>query len=152
LTTGSQGNEVHVLVGVVEREDGKVLLARRPAGKHMAGFWEFPGGKRQADESPLTALRRELEEELGVEVLTAEPLTVLTHDYPDRCVRLDVWCVGRYSGAIVAREGQELQWVELSRLAQSGLLPADGPIVDALHVRRKSLGLKRAGCRQQSAS
>jgi len=104
---------------------------RRP-GTDLAGFWEFPGGKRRLGETPLAALRRELSEELGIDVLAAEPWLALAHDYPDKRVHLDVWRVLHYAGTIVPRESQLLEWVAVDRLAGLPLLPADLPIVVAL--------------------
>jgi 8-oxo-dGTP diphosphatase len=132
LKDDAAAREVRVLVGVLERGDGLVLIGRRPKGKHMAGYWEFPGGKRRSGERRFDALKRELAEELGIEVLEAEPLVDLTHDYPDRRVLLDVWRVRNYAGEIAAQEGQELRWVDPRKLAASDLLPADQPIIDAL--------------------
>ncbi|HEU4617188.1 MAG TPA: 8-oxo-dGTP diphosphatase MutT [Gammaproteobacteria bacterium] len=123
---------VEVLVGLIEDADGRVLVNRRRPGTHMAGFWEFPGGKRTAGETRLDALKRELDEELGITVLEAIPVLEVRHDYPDKSVALDVWRVLRYSGEPFAREGQELRWVETGALGEIGLLPADAPIVDAL--------------------
>lgn len=119
-------------MGIIEDAEGRILVNRRRPGTHMAGYWEFPGGKRAAGEPRLDALRRELDEELGITVLEAAPLLELRHDYPDKRVSLDVWRVLRYAGAPFAREGQELRWAEASELAGIGLLPADAPIVEAL--------------------
>jgi 8-oxo-dGTP diphosphatase len=123
---------VHVLVGLIRAADGRWLVNRRRPGTHMAGFWEFPGGKRGADESRLEALRRELDEELGIEVLAATPWLTLVHDYPDKRVLLDVWRVVRFRGEVTAREGQQCRWVAAEALEDLGLLPADRPIIDAL--------------------
>jgi len=123
---------VHVLVGLLVDEAGRWLVNGRRAGTHMAGFWEFPGGKSQPGEEPLAALSRELDEELGIEVLEAAPLLELVHDYPDKRVRLDVWRVLRYRGEVTAREGQALRWVSLSDFAGLALLEADWPIVERL--------------------
>jgi 8-oxo-dGTP diphosphatase len=120
------------MVGLIRDGRGAWLINQRPAGKDMAGFWEFPGGKRMAGEEPLAALRRELAEELGVEVVAAEPLLELVHDYPGKRVLLDVWLVLERAGTPEAREGQRLRWVSSQQLADAGLLPADRPIVDAL--------------------
>ena len=123
---------LHVLVGLIGDEHGRWLVNQRRPGTDLAGFWEFPGGKRHAGETPLAALRRELGEELGIEVLAAEPWLELVHDYPDKRVRLDVWRVLKYSGVVTAREAQLLDWVSADRLAALPLLPADVPIVAAL--------------------
>lgn len=121
-----------MLVGILEDADGRVLVNRRRPGTHMAGFWEFPGGKRAPREARFDALKRELAEELGVKVLAASPLIELVHDYPEKRVRLDVWRVERYAGEPHGREGQAIQWVLPNALHDIGLLPADAPIIDAL--------------------
>ena len=125
---------VHVLVGLIGDADGRWLVNRRRPGTDLEGFWEFPGGKLAAGEERFAALRRELNEELGIELLSAEPFMELVHDYPQKRVRLDVWRVLRYRGSICACEGQELTWAALGDLARIGLLPADRPIVAALEA------------------
>jgi 8-oxo-dGTP diphosphatase len=126
------GSAVHVLVGLICDAEGRWLINSRRPGTDMEGFWEFPGGKSCAGEERFDALRRELNEELGIEVLQAVPLIELVHDYPHQRVRLDVWRVLNYRGAIGAREGQLLRWVAAEQLEDAGLLPADRPIVAAL--------------------
>jgi 8-oxo-dGTP diphosphatase len=111
---------------------GRVLIAERPAGKHMAGRWEFPGGKVAPGESEQAALARELREELGIGVIEAHPMMRLTHRYPDRDVELSMWVVGRYSGEPRALDGQRLKWVERRQLAGEDILEADRPFVAAL--------------------
>lgn len=123
---------VHVLVGLIADERGRWLVNQRRAGTHMAGLWEFPGGKRQPGETPFAALRRELDEELGIEVIDAEAWFELAHDYPDKQVRLDVWRVRRYGGEVVPREGQTLRWITVDEFAELPLLEADWPIVERL--------------------
>ena len=129
-------DEVHVLVGILEDADGRVLVNQRRPGTHMAGFWEFPGGKRASGEGRRQALDRELAEELGIEVRDALPLLELSHTYPEKRVRLDVWLVARYAGEPRGLEGQPLKWVPVDELLDVGLLPADAPIVHALQQRR----------------
>jgi 8-oxo-dGTP diphosphatase len=111
---------------------GKVLIAERPAGKHMAGRWEFPGGKVAAGESEEAALVRELEEELGIAVTGARPMMRLTHRYPDRDVELSLWVVEGYRGEPRALDGQRLKWVERAQLGREDILEADRPFVAAL--------------------
>ena len=123
---------VDVVVGLINDTNGRWLVNCRPPGTPLAGSWEFPGGKKEPGEEPLAALKRELHEELGIEVLEAEPLLVLEHDYPDKRVRLDVWQVLRYRGEIAAREGQPLRWVTVAECCELSLLPADWPIVERL--------------------
>ena len=127
---------MHVLVGLIGDAHDRWLVNRRRPGTDLAGFWEFPGGKLAAGEEPFAALRRELSEELGIELLAAEPFMELVHDYPGKRVRLDVWNVLRYRGIVEAREGQALAWVAAADLPQWDLLPADRPIVAALADRR----------------
>lgn len=113
---------------------GRVLLAERPAGKHLAGGWEFPGGKLQVGEGRLAGLRRELDEELGIDGVAAHPLIRIAHRYPDRDVLLDVWAVTRYRGEPEGRDGQALRWCAVGALGTAGLLPADRPVVTALRL------------------
>jgi 8-oxo-dGTP diphosphatase len=130
----SDRDPLHVLVGLIGDAAGRWLVNQRRPGSDLAGFWEFPGGKLKPGETPLAALRRELSEELGIEVLSARPWFAFVHDYPDKRVRLDVWRVLDYSGAISAREAQRLDWVPADRLAALPLLPGDLPIVAALRA------------------
>ena len=114
---------------------GRVLIAERPAGKHMAGRWEFPGGKVDPAESEHAALERELREELGVELDTAEPFMRLSHAYVDRDVELSLWLVSGYRGTPQPLEAQRLKWVPPALLAQEDILEADRPFVEALQAR-----------------
>ncbi len=114
---------------------GQVLIAERPAGKHMAGRWEFPGGKVDPAESERQALERELREELGVEVESAQPLMRLSHRYDDRQVELSLWVIGGYRGTPAPRERQRLKWVAPARLADEDMLEADQPFIAALAAR-----------------
>jgi 8-oxo-dGTP diphosphatase len=123
---------IHVLAGVVRDDNGNILIAQRPAGKHMAGMWEFPGGKRREGESPESALSRELDEELGLSVTKSRPLIRYTHEYPDRHIDLDVRLVTDFKGQPRGREGQALDWVRPEHLMACGLLPADRPVATAL--------------------
>lgn len=130
---------IHVVAGALWR-DGQILIAQRPPGKHMAGGWEFPGGKLLAQEPPLSGLVRELQEELGITVQLAEPVAQCRHDYPDRRVLLDLWLVTQFHGEPQSLEAQPLRWVAAAALPAAGLLPADAPLVAALldHVATRS--------------
>jgi 8-oxo-dGTP diphosphatase len=138
---------VHVLVGLLTDGGGRWLVNQRRAGTHLAGRWEFPGGKSEPGEAPIAALRRELAEELGIDVLDAHPWFELLHDYPDKSVRLDIWCVRRYRGEVAAREGQLLKWVTLTELTSLPLLDADWPIVERLATARIPEELSRSRAR-----
>jgi 8-oxo-dGTP diphosphatase len=123
---------IDVVVALIRDSNGRVLVSRRRPGSHMAGFWEFPGGKRGSGEAARDALGRELDEELGIRVLSAEPFMSLDHEYPDRDVALDVWTVSAFDGEPRPLEGQQLDWVAPRGLREIGLLPADLAIVDRL--------------------
>jgi 8-oxo-dGTP diphosphatase len=123
---------IRVVAAVLRDGCGRVLIAQRPPGKHMAGYWEFPGGKIAPGESSEAALARELAEELGVSLRRCHPLLQLRHDYPDRVVELDVFVVDDYGGEPAGLEAQALKWVAAAQLAGEALLPADRPIIEAL--------------------
>ncbi len=131
--------KICVAAGVIQRHDGRVLVARRQPGKHMAGAWEFPGGKIKPPESPRQALDRELHEELGLKVRQARELMSYEQQYPDRLIELHFFAVEEYRGAPRSREDQELAWKFPERLGELGFLPADRPLVDLLIQQTASL-------------
>ena len=114
--------------------DGRVLLAQRPAGKAMAGLWEFPGGKVNPGETPENALIRELAEEIGIDVTASclAPFTFASHSYPDFHLLMPLYVCRKWSGIPVAREGQRLTWVRPARLGDYPMPPADAPLVAML--------------------
>jgi 8-oxo-dGTP diphosphatase len=114
--------------------DGRVLLAERPAGKYLAGTWEFPGGKVLSTETPEVALIRELEEELGVSVHESclAPFTFASHGYPEFHLLMPLYVCRKWQGIVVAREGQRLKWVRPAQLADYPMPPADKPLVAML--------------------
>ena len=116
--------------------DGRVLLARRPEGKSMAGLWEFPGGKVEAGETPEAALDRELREELGVEICVPclAPLSFASHAYDDFHLFMPLYILRKWDGIARPREGQELAWVRPARLRDYPMPPADAPLVAALET------------------
>ncbi len=126
--------ELHVAAGVLVDAEGNVLIAQRPAGAHMAGAWEFPGGKIAAGETPLAGLVRELQEELGIELRYARHLMRYAHTYPEYKVWLYIWTVLRWDGTPEGLEGQPLKWLKPTQLMASGLLPADEAIARALQA------------------
>jgi 8-oxo-dGTP diphosphatase len=125
---------IHVVAAAVIDAAGRVLIAQRPTGKHLAGGWEFPGGKLEPGEERLAGLARELREELGITIATPRPLMRLRHAYPSREVLLDIWVVRRYSREPHGLDGQALRWCTQDELATAELLPADKPIVAALRL------------------
>jgi 8-oxo-dGTP diphosphatase len=114
--------------------DGRVLLARRPEGKPMAGLWEFPGGKVHPGETPEAALIRELGEELGigVEASCLAPFTFASHPHPEGHLLMPLFLCRKWEGAVRAREGQALAWVRPQRLRDYAMPPADKPLVAML--------------------
>lgn len=111
--------------------DGRVLLAERPAGKSMAGLWEFPGGKVEAGERPEQTLIRELNEELDIVVNESclAPLTFASHAYPDFHLLMPLYVCRRWEGIVRAREGQKLVWVRPNQLKAYKMPPADEPLI-----------------------
>jgi len=114
------------------RGDGRVLLAQRPAGKAYAGYWEFPGGKLEAGESPRAALERELHEELGLVVRRAAPWLVQTYVYPHAHVELNFFRVFSWDGEPVGHDGQAFAWQTPGRFDVAPLLPANTAVLRAL--------------------
>lgn len=120
-----------VVVGIIQDPTGRVLVARRPLTKVGGGLWEFPGGKVGAGESEEAALRRELDEELGIIIGRCEPLPHFRAD-PPPSVSLSFWRVHDYHGVPYGREGQDVRWCALDGLAALPFLPADLPIFPRL--------------------
>ena len=111
--------------------DGRVLIAQRPAGRPMAGLWEFPGGKVEVNETPEATLIRELQEELGIIVNEAclAPLTFASHGYADFHLVMPLYVCRRWDGLVRAQEGQDLAWVRPNRLKDYPMPPADVPLI-----------------------
>ena len=125
-----------VLVSAVALIDseGRVLLAQRPAGKSMAGLWEFPGGKVEPGELPEHALVRELKEELGIDTWKSclAPLTFASHSYPEFHLLMPLFVCRKWEGIAHGREGQSLAWVRPDRLRDYPMPPADLPLIPIL--------------------
>jgi 8-oxo-dGTP diphosphatase len=126
---------MHVMAGVLLDDEGRVLLAQRPAGRHQAGMWEFPGGKIEPGETPEAALARELEEEIGVTARHATPLIQVPHEAVGHVLLLDAWVVDQWEGEPRSLEGQALQWLLPTQIDPAVLRPADTPILQALLAR-----------------
>jgi 8-oxo-dGTP diphosphatase len=123
---------LRVVAAALYDANGRVLIAERPPGKHMAGRWEFPGGKIAEGEGEREALARELEEELGIRMRSGRALLALTHEYDEYGVELSMWVVDGYDGEPRGLDGQKIKWVEPAALADEDMLEADRPIVEAL--------------------
>ncbi|MDP2061795.1 MAG: (deoxy)nucleoside triphosphate pyrophosphohydrolase [Phaeovulum sp.] len=114
--------------------EGRVLLAERPAGKSLAGLWEFPGGKVEPDETPEAALIRELHEELGIETWQSclAPLSFASHAYADFHLLMPLFACRKWGGIAHAREGQRLAWVRAADLRNYPMPAADLPLIPIL--------------------
>lgn len=132
---GLHEHRLHVVAAaIVDPVQRKVLLARRPDDKHMGGLWEFPGGKVEPGENSFAALRRELHEEIGIDISAAEPLIAVPWDYPARSIVLDTWCVTAFQGEPHGREGQPVRWVSFDELTALDFPSANRPIITALRL------------------
>ncbi len=127
--------------------DGRVLLAKRPPGKAMAGLWEFPGGKLGPGETPEAALIRELKEELGIDVSQSclAPVTFASHPYETFHLLMPLYVCRMWDGTVVAREGQTLAWVRPARMGDYPMPPADTPLVATLRDLLSARGSTRQG-------
>jgi 8-oxo-dGTP diphosphatase len=122
---------IHVAVGVIYNSD-KVLITKRTAKQHLAGLWEFPGGKLKENEDVISALNRELYEELGIVVKNAKQFTTISYDYLDKKVLLDVWKVSEWSGEPASRENQEIAWSGIRELNKYKFPEANKHIIQTL--------------------
>ncbi len=134
LRNNSSNDYIHVVAALIwqPHSNHSLLISKRQTGKHLEGFWEFPGGKMEAGETPLQALRRELREELGIIALEVDPCQQVLHHYPDQNILLDVWEVKSFQGSVVAREGQELKWVAVDQLVRYRFPDADLPVLETI--------------------
>ena len=123
---------LHVVAAVITNKRHEILIARRSQTSHQGGLWEFPGGKLEPGETPAQALRRELQEELGIEIAQFSPLLTVHHQYPDQAVFLDVWRVWEWQGQPVGMEQQPICWVLPERLSHYEFPEANWPIVRAI--------------------
>lgn len=126
---------LHIAVGVIfDRSGNNLLLSKRHENVPQGGLWEFPGGKLHQHESRIDALYRELNEELGIDVLRARPLIQVKHAYPDQQVFLDVWLVLEWTGVPGGREGQQIAWISKDRMQEMSFPDANLPIIKALSL------------------
>ena len=132
-------NKIHVCAAVISKGDD-ILISTRPPGKSMEGLWEFPGGKFEEDESPAECLRREIMEELSLDIIVLDRLFDISYDYPDKHVKLAFFrCVQKNPSEIPsACEGQEAVWIRRSDITGYNMLPADRPFAGILAGGTKS--------------
>jgi len=121
---------IRVAVGVIENINSEVLIARRQVGQHLAGLWEFPGGKVEAEESGECALARELKEELDIDVTSSEYLFNIDHEYSEKKVSLIIYKVTQFLGEARGVEGQEVRWVKREALKNYQFPEANKQILD----------------------
>lgn len=143
-TGGSNRPVTEVAVGVLIQDDGSFLLTSRPVGRVYAGYWEFPGGKLEAGETVEQALRRELHEELGIDIGPARPWKTEVVDYPHALVRLHFCKVFQWTGALQMREGQDFSWQRLP-VTVSPVLPGTLPVLDWFAQEQAHTGSTLAG-------
>ena len=123
---------VHVVVGIIINKDNQVLIAKRASHQHQGDKWEFPGGKVENGETPQEALRRELKEELDIDIHSAKQIIEINHKYTDKTVLLDVYEVRDWRGETVGCEGQPLRWVEKVSLSQYDFPAANAEILSCI--------------------
>ena len=148
---GAERAAVDVAVGVLLRDDGAFLLTSRPVGKAYAGYWEFPGGKLESGETVEQALRRELQEEIGITITSAEPWRVEMVDYPHALVRLNFCKVHAWVGELVMREAQHYAWQQLP-VEVHPVLPGTLPVLVWFAQERAHEGATISGAPRAEAT
>lgn len=124
--------QVNVAAAVILDDQQRIFLAKRPQAVHQGGKWEFPGGKLEKEETPFQALKRELFEELGIDVCKAEDFLQISHQYPDKAVVLTVFIVSEYIGQPWGKEGQQTMWAIGSELESLEFPAANIEIIEKL--------------------
>ena len=138
-------NKLHVCAAVISKGE-KILISTRPPGKNMEGMWEFPGGKFKDGESPAECLRREIMEELSLDIIVLDRLFEISYEYPDKQVKLFFFrCVQKNPSELpIPREGQDTAWTSCSELINYNMLPADRPFAEILSAN-EIVEKKRSG-------
>ena len=127
-------NSIHVAVGVIVNAMDEVLVAYRPKNKDQGGLWEFPGGKKEKNETIESALEREFLEEIGIQLKSYSPMLKIKHDYEEYSVILDVWMITEYSEIPVGAEGQTLEWRKVQSLNFKDFPEANKEIIRLLRL------------------
>ena len=127
-------NSIHVAVGVIVNAMDEVLVAYRPKNKDQGGLWEFPGGKKEKNETIESALEREFLEEIGIQLKSYSPMLKIKHDYKEYSVILDVWMITEYSEIPVGAEGQTLEWRKVQSLNFKDFPEANKEIIRLLRL------------------
>lgn len=127
----AQKRIVQVAAGLIKKDEN-YLITKRPAGVHLAGLWEFPGGKRETGESLEQCLQRELKEELGIDITPGSAFHIIRHEYPEKVVELHFFCCTLQSGELQALGCEAWRWVAVTDLANFEFPPADRPIIEML--------------------
>ncbi len=109
-----------------------LLISQRQQGKHLAHYWELPGGKKETGETREQTLQRELLEEVGIRIVDSRPFMQIEHEYHDRIILLDVWQVLNFNGSITGREGQKTRWIKIGELKNYRFPEADEPVIKAI--------------------
>ena len=128
---------IHVAVGVVINRQQEILISQRNMDSHQGGLWEFPGGKKEPQESIEVALQRELVEELGIKPMEFSPFAKILHHYAEKTVLLDVWLITQYRGEEIGREGQAIEWCPITDLQPQNFPIANQAIIKKLQIPRK---------------
>lgn len=123
---------LHIAAGIIRNSQQHIFITKRPKGTHMAGFWEFPGGKLEQGELPEAALIRELEEEVGIIVTEYQSFHRVDHEFEDRIITLYFYIVSAWDNEPYGKEGQDSRWVEQKTLVADEFPPANRIIVDML--------------------
>lgn len=128
-----EDNYLHVVVGVISNSKNQILVALRKSSADHGEFWEFPGGKVEVDETAEEALKRELKEEIGILVVSAEPLIKIKHNYFNKKILLDAWSIKKFTGIPYPCESQPmLKWVDIKELTTLKMPEANYAIVKLL--------------------
>lgn len=129
-------NFIHVAVGVIVNDRDEVLVAYRPENKAQGGLWEFPGGKKEKNETIESALRREFFEEIGIHLKSYFPILKIEHVYEEYALILDVWMITEYTKLAVGAEGQIIEWRSIESLNFEDFPDANKKIISFLKLRR----------------